>query len=121
MPNCAKLAEIALCMQSTSVECERSFSTYNRLKTKHRASIKSEKLNTLMSICMLGQSVTEYDPSPAIVHWLRKKKGEREDFSVSSNLGQLRSRSFFLNCFYCNYSSNCSNIAFTYKALFTLS
>ena len=74
MPNCAKLVEIALCMQPTSVECERSFSTYNRLKTKHRAPIKSEKLNTLMTICMLGPSATEYDPSPAIVHWLRKKK-----------------------------------------------
>ena len=35
-PNFAKLAEIGLVMQVTSVECERSFSAQNRLKTKYR-------------------------------------------------------------------------------------
>ena len=35
-PNFAKLAEIGLVMQTTSVECERSFSAQNRLKTKYR-------------------------------------------------------------------------------------
>ena len=34
MPNVSKLAAIALCMQLTSVECERSFSIQNRLKNK---------------------------------------------------------------------------------------
>ena len=33
-PNMAKLGTIALCMQVTSVECERSFSTQNRIKCK---------------------------------------------------------------------------------------
>lgn len=35
-PNMAKLAAIALCLQVTSVECERSFSTQNRIKSKFR-------------------------------------------------------------------------------------
>jgi hypothetical protein len=35
-PNIAKLAVIALYMQVTSVECERSFSTQNRIKSKYR-------------------------------------------------------------------------------------
>ena len=35
-PNLAKLATIALCTQVTSVECERSFRTQNRIKSKFR-------------------------------------------------------------------------------------
>ena len=35
-PNMAKIGAIALCMQVTSVECERSFSTQNRIKSKFR-------------------------------------------------------------------------------------
>ena len=36
LPNLAKLAKIATCIEVTSVECERSFSTQNRIKTKFR-------------------------------------------------------------------------------------
>ena len=81
MPNCAKLSAIALCMQLTSVECERSFSVQNRLKTKHRASVGSEKLNTLMTIYMLGPPAELYDPTPAISYWLRKKRRKGRLFS----------------------------------------
>ena len=35
-PNMAKIGAIALCMQVTSVECERSFNTQNRIKSKFR-------------------------------------------------------------------------------------
>ena len=77
MPNIAKLSKLALCIQLTSVECERSFSTQNRLKTKYRASMGSEKLNMLMSISMLGPSVSAYDPAPAATHWMRQKKRRR--------------------------------------------
>ena len=35
-PNFASLAVVGLVMQVTSVECERSFTTQNRLKTKYR-------------------------------------------------------------------------------------
>ena len=76
IPNCAKLSVIALCMQLTSIECERSFSLQNKLKTKQRASVGSEKLNTLMTIYsyMLGPLAELYDPTPAISYLLRKKK-----------------------------------------------
>jgi hypothetical protein len=74
MPNMAKLAAIALCLQPTSVECERSFSTQNRLKCKLRASLGSEKLNTLMIISMLGPSLKMFDATSSIVYWLRQKR-----------------------------------------------
>lgn len=35
-PNFAKIAEIGLCIEVSSVECERSFSAQNRFKTKYR-------------------------------------------------------------------------------------
>ena len=35
-PNVAKICRIALVMEVTSVECERSFSTQNRIKSKFR-------------------------------------------------------------------------------------
>lgn len=74
LPNFALLANIALCLQVTSVECERSFSAQNRLKTKFRSSTKSERLDILLKIHMVGPPLTEYDPSPSIRLWLAKKR-----------------------------------------------
>ncbi|KAH3704671.1 hypothetical protein DPMN_079730 [Dreissena polymorpha] len=59
IPNIAKLAAIALCLQPTSVECERNFSTQNRLKCKQRASIEYGALNTLMTISMLAPDISK--------------------------------------------------------------
>ena len=44
IPEFRKLCKIALCFAITSVECERSFSTQNRLKSKYRSSLKNENL-----------------------------------------------------------------------------
>ena len=74
LPNFALLANIALCLQVTSVEYERSFSAQNRLKTNFRSSTKSERLDILLKIHMVGPPLTEYDPSPSIRLWLGKKK-----------------------------------------------
>lgn len=74
LPNCACLATIALCMQLTSVECERSFSIQNRLKNKYRSSLKDEKLDILLTISMLGPDLGAFNLGPCIQHWLRKKR-----------------------------------------------
>lgn len=77
LPNFAILYEIGLALQVTSVECERSFSTQNRIKNKYRASLKAENLERLMQIKMLGGngvSCSLYNPVPAIRHWLKNKK-----------------------------------------------
>ena len=53
LPNFALLANIALFLQVTSVECERSFSAQNRLKTNFRSSTKSERLDILLKFVWL--------------------------------------------------------------------
>ncbi|XP_053392616.1 zinc finger protein 862-like [Mercenaria mercenaria] len=72
-PNFARLAEIGLCMEVTSVECERSFSTQNRLKTKYRAALKDESLEALMTVGLLGPPVTSYNPAKSVRIWLKRK------------------------------------------------
>ena len=86
LPNFAKLASVALTMQLSSVECERSFSLQNRMKNKFRASLGTEKLEILLRICMLGpqqQLSTELDSTyetfikTAVNQWLSQKKRRR--------------------------------------------
>ena len=68
------LASIGLCIQLTSFECERSFSVQNKIKSKFRASLKAEKMDTLLKINMEGPDLETYNPDPAITHWMKKKK-----------------------------------------------
>ena len=70
----ATLFKIALCFSVTSIECERSFSVHNRIKNKYRGSIKSEKLDTLISIAMSKVELTSFNPNKAIRLWLAKTK-----------------------------------------------
>lgn len=81
LPNLSILASIALCMQLTSVDCERSFSTQNRLKNKYRASLGKEKLDILLTITMLGADFGDQDLQPAIKNWLQKKRRKTRLFS----------------------------------------
>ena len=81
LPNLSILAAVALCMQLTSVDCERSFSTQNRLKNKYRASLGTEKLDILVTISMLGSDFGVQDLNPAITNWLRKKRRKTRLYS----------------------------------------
>ena len=74
LPAFSKLAMIALCLNLTSVECERNFSTQNRLKCKYRASLKEIQLNIMMKISMLGPVSTSFNPYQSICLWMTKKK-----------------------------------------------
>lgn len=81
LPNFAILSNIALCMQLTSVECERSFSTQNRLKSKYRADLGAEKVDILLTISMVGPDLTSHDLKPAVVNWLRKRRRKHRLFA----------------------------------------
>lgn len=74
MPELAKLCTIALCISVTSVECERSFSAQNRIKSKYRCSLKTENLSNLLNIQMNSATLTDYDPRKAVKLWMAKKK-----------------------------------------------
>ena len=78
MPNMSILASIGLCMQLTSVECERSFRVQNKIKSKFRASLKAETMDSLMKINMVGPDLETYNPDPAITHWMKKKKRRKK-------------------------------------------
>lgn len=74
MPELAKLCTIALCISVTSVECERSFSAQNRIKSKYRCSLKTENLNSLLNIQMNSITLSDYNPVTAVKLWITKKK-----------------------------------------------
>ncbi|KAK1876031.1 Zinc finger protein 862 [Dissostichus eleginoides] len=44
-----------------TVPCERGFSVQNRIKTKGRARIKAENLDVLMTICIEGPPIEQFD------------------------------------------------------------
>lgn len=74
LPEFSKLCRIALCIVVTSVECERSFSTQNKIKNKFRSSLKTENLNYLINIHMSSEELETYDPEKAVKLWKIKKK-----------------------------------------------
>ena len=74
IPNCVKLCKISLCLCITSVECERTFSTQNRLKNKFRCSLKNDSLDVLMRVSLIGPSVENYNPVPSIIDWNQTKR-----------------------------------------------
>ena len=74
VPEISKLCRIALCIAVTSVECERSFSTHNKIKSKFRSSLKTENLNYLMNIHVSSEELETYNPEKAVKIWKIKKK-----------------------------------------------
>ena len=78
LPEFAKLCKIGLCMVVTSVECERSFSTQNRLNDKFQSSLKEENLDLLIAMNMYQVPVGLYDPSNAVLVWLKDKKRRKK-------------------------------------------
>ncbi|XP_060590455.1 zinc finger protein 862-like isoform X1 [Ruditapes philippinarum] len=73
-PNFAKLAEIGLCMEVTSVECERTFSAQNRLKSKYRAALKEESLEALLTVSLIGPTLSLFKPAGSVRRWVRAKQ-----------------------------------------------
>ncbi|XP_052214068.1 zinc finger protein 862-like [Dreissena polymorpha] len=77
-PNFAKVAQIGMVMQVISVECERSFSAQNRIKTKYRAALKDESLEALLTVNLLGPTVANFKPIKCVQTWLRRKRRRKE-------------------------------------------
>ena len=79
------LCKVALCMTLTSVEFVRTFSTQNRLKSKHRSSLLSVCVDTLMNISMCGPSLPDFNPIKPVQLWYAKKKSRKGRLSQEYN------------------------------------
>ena len=56
---------------------ERAASHYNNVKTRSRASLQSESINSYLHISLNGAGTAFFDPRPAVFEFLKRKKGER--------------------------------------------
>ena len=69
-PLLAELYSFFMAIPITSVECERSFSKMNIIKTELRNGLYNDTLNDLMLIPILGPSnLEDFDPHPMINQW----------------------------------------------------
>ena len=53
----------------SNAKVERLFSLMNRVKTDNRASLSQSRLNSLLTICMEGPTLAEFNPVPAMTLW----------------------------------------------------
>ncbi|XP_061173439.1 uncharacterized protein LOC133182609 [Saccostrea echinata] len=82
-PEFSKLCTIALCISVTSVECERSFSTQNRIKSKYRSSLKTDNLNNLITIALNEKSLTTFNPRDSVALWEAKKRRRKSSANTT--------------------------------------
>ncbi|XP_078695113.1 uncharacterized protein LOC144924045 [Branchiostoma floridae x Branchiostoma belcheri] len=68
-PNMLKLATIRRLLPMRNVDCERGFSTQNRIKTRLRNSLSVKRLDTLMRISINGQVRADFNFHRAFVAW----------------------------------------------------
>ena len=68
-PQLRKLATIALVLPVSTAECERAFSTMNRIKTDLRNRLITLNLDHLMRISINGPSQADYDFDKAATLW----------------------------------------------------
>ena len=68
-PNLSKLASIAALVPVSTAECERSFSTMNRVKTKLRNRMRTSTLDSLIRISMGGPPLPQFNFERAADIW----------------------------------------------------
>ncbi len=73
-PNMTKLIAICRVLPSSSVECERGFSTQNLIKTRLRCSLSIQALDHNMRLSLNGPKMTDFNPVPAFRMWRGRKE-----------------------------------------------
>ena len=86
-PHLSKLASIAALVPVSTAECERSFSTMNRVKTKLRNRMKTSTLDCLIRISMEGAPLSQFNFERAADIWatLRNRRLQVGVSSASSS------------------------------------
>ena len=65
---------LVLTLPATSTACERGFSHMKLIKTDIRSSLSENTLSNSILIKLHSPTIGEFDPTPAIEHWLRQKE-----------------------------------------------
>mgnify|MGYP000632748156 CR=1 FL=1 len=73
LPNMIMLLKCCVVIPMTSVQCERGFSTQNRIKSKSKTSMKCSTLDDLMPISEDGPALRDFDFSHALAKWKADK------------------------------------------------
>ena len=73
-PTLSKLASIILTLPISTANCERGFSTMNRIKTDPRNRLKTFTLDMLIRLSSEGPSLETFDFDAAVNVWAQKNK-----------------------------------------------
>ena len=73
-PCISRLASIALTLPVSTADCERGFSTMNRIKTNPRNRLKTTNLDLLIRLSSEGPSFDEFVFDAAFTVWAQKSK-----------------------------------------------
>ena len=72
--NIIKLIQIVYCILFSSVECERSFSRQNKIKTKDRNLLTTDTLDMLMRIFLEGPKSKNFNYTRVFTIWSNQKR-----------------------------------------------
>ena len=75
--NILVLVELMLTLSPSTAECERQFSSMNRIKSALRNRLSNDSLHALMKTNCDGPSDDEFDPGEALTKWLISGPGGR--------------------------------------------
>ena len=68
--NVLLLGDLLLSLSPTSVANERCFSQLKLIKTDKRQRVKQQRLNNIMLVKLEAENEEDFDPNPAINHWM---------------------------------------------------
>ncbi|XP_041377598.1 zinc finger protein 862-like [Gigantopelta aegis] len=68
-PNLHKIASVGLIIPVSTADCERGFSTLNRVKTDLRGSLLEKNLNNILAVTMEGKEAKDFDFHKACETW----------------------------------------------------
>ena len=78
--NVLHLVELLLVLPISSAQCQRAFSTRNRIKSAKRSCLETETTEDLIRISLEGPHVTEFVPSQAVELWFSTAQRPRRPF-----------------------------------------
>lgn len=95
-----KIVKLVMLLPMNTAVCERGFSAMKRIKSDSRCRLKTETLNSFLKITIDGPSLAQFDPQPAVEHWLSsathrrpesKKRKRKDTLEIDSDVDSSKS------------------------------